>query len=129
MAKFYIWCGKTELVLNSDSAESAALAMMDRLLAPHLWVYDDPGLSERDCLEHLMLEALLHLPTEIGISEIGMGGRDAQVIPVPDTIQQWHTLMIGMQRIFTEAGLDRSVAVLAGSEWIAEATSIRRLPR
>ncbi|OYP28935.1 hypothetical protein [Rhodopirellula sp. MGV] len=129
MAKYYVGCGQTELVLESESIESAALAVMDRVLVPHLWIYDDPGLSDRDCLEHLMLEALLHLPTEILVSEIGFGGRDQISIPLPDTIQQWHNFMVGMREIFTEAGLERSVAVLAGSEVIAEATSVRRLPR
>ncbi|MCC9601801.1 hypothetical protein LOC67_14670 [Stieleria sp. JC731] len=129
MAKFYIWCGQAELVLNSESAETAALAMMDRILTPHLWIYDDPDLSECECLQHLMLEALLHLPTEIGISEVGIGGHESKTIPVPDTIQKWHSLMIGMRDVFTEAGLERSIAVLAGSDYIAESTSIRRLPR
>ncbi len=129
MAKFYVQCGQTELVLNSDTADSAALAMIDRILGPHLWIYDDPGLSELQCCQHLMLEALLHLPTEIAVSEQGFDRDDAVKISVPETIHCWHALMIGMRRLFSEAGLDRSVAVLAGAHAIDRVVSTPRLPR
>ena len=129
MAKFYVQCGATELVLTSDSSESAALAMIDRILAPHLWVYDDPDLSESECRQHLMLEALMHLPTEIRVSQQGFDRADSETISVPETIQCWHALMIGMRRLFSEAGLDRSVAVLAGACVIDRAVTRPRLPR
>ena len=129
MAKFYVQCGHTELVLSSDSSESAALAMVDRILAPHLWIYDDSGLSELDCRQHLMLEALMHLPTEVHVSQQGFGRGDAEAISVPETIGTWHALMIGMRRLFSAAGLDRSVAVLAGVHAIDRAVSTPRLPK
>ena len=135
MAKFYVWCGKTELVLTSQSRPSAALGLMDRILTPHLWIYDDPDLSERDCLEHLMLEALLHLPTEIHLSERGFESPDRISVSVPETIQRWHALMVGMRRLFVAAGLNRSVAVLAGANALSESATkgesrtVRRLPK
>lgn len=129
MAKFYVQCGQTELVINSDALDSAALAMIDRILAPHLWIYDDPELSEMECRQHLMLEALMHLPTEIRVSEQGFGREDAATISVPETIQSWHALMVAVRRLFCEAGLNRSVAVLAGSFAIDRAVSPPRLPR
>ncbi len=129
MAKFYVQCGPTELVLSTDSAESAALSMIDRILSPHLWIYDDPDLCESDCVTHLMLEALMHLPTEIRISQQGFGRDDAATVAVPETIQTWHALMIGMRRLFTNAGLERSVAVLAGARTIDGAVAAPRLPR
>jgi len=129
MAKFYAQCGWVRLVLATDSKESAALAMMDRILAPHLWVYDDPGLSEGDCHAHLMLEALLHLPTEIRISERGFKSDEATFVSVPETISTWHALIVGMRRLFAQAGLNRTVAVLAGADAIQEAVLPRRRPR
>ena len=123
MAKFYVQCGTTELVLSSDCAESAALAMIDRLLTPHLWVYDDADLSELDCRTHLMLEALLHLPTELQVSERGLGRADATRISVPETIELWHQLMVGMRRLFSLAGLNRSVSVLACSDAIGQSAA------
>jgi hypothetical protein len=129
MSKFYVQCGATELVLSSDSSDSAALAMIDRLLSPHLWIYDDPGLSEFECRQYLMLEALMHLPTEIRISQQGFGRTDAETRSVPETIQSWHGLMVGMRRLFSEAGLRRSVAVLAGARAIDGVVAPPRLPR
>jgi hypothetical protein len=129
MAKFYVQCGQTDLVLSSDSPESAALAMTDRLLTPHLWIYDDPKLSELDCRQHLMLEALMHLPTEIRISEQGFNRTDFDSVSVPETIHTWHALMVGIRRLFVQAGLDRRVAVLTGSRVIDFAITAPRLPR
>lgn len=129
MAKFYVQCGHTELVLSTDCSESAALSVVDRVLAPHLWIYDDPGLSELECRQHLMLEALMHLPTEIRVSQQGFDRSDAEMISVPETIGSWHALMIGMRRLFAAAGLERSVAVLAGAHAIDRAVSTPRLPR
>ncbi|MCA9139299.1 MAG: hypothetical protein KDB00_21140 [Planctomycetales bacterium] len=129
MAKFYVQCGNTELVLSSDSTDSAALAIIDRILAPHLWIYDDPGLSEFQCRQHLMLEALMHLPTEICVSQQGFDRDDAESISVPETIGSWHALMVGMRRLFAAAGLERSVAVLAGAHAIERAVGPRRTPK
>ena len=64
MAKYYVQCGPIELVLQADNCEKAALAAIDHALQSHLWIYDDERLTESDCQDHLMLEALLH----IGIS-------------------------------------------------------------
>lgn len=129
MAKYYAQCGWIRLVLTTDSVESAALAIMDRALQPHLWVYDDPDLSERDCRTHLMLEALLHLPTEIRISERGFESEDVCLVSVPETIHAWHGLIVGMRRLFAQAGLTRTAAVLAGAGAIKDAVLPRRRPR
>lgn len=129
MAKFYVQCGQTALILSSETTESAALAIVDRLLAPHLWIYDDPKLSELECRQHLMLEALMHLPTEIAISQQGHDRTDSETVSVPETIGTWHALMVGMRRLFSEAGLDRSVAVLAGAHAIDCAFTSPRQPR
>ncbi len=50
----------------ADSAEQAALAVVDGALQSHLWIYDDPALTENDCRDHLMMEALLHLDSSFG---------------------------------------------------------------
>ncbi|TWT93739.1 hypothetical protein [Stieleria varia] len=116
MAKFYVQCGPVDLVLDGDSPQQAALAAIDRALSPHLWIYDDPGLTENECRQHLMLEALLHLPPSITVSERGFGADDAVCVPTPETIQMWHALMVGVRRLLMKAGIDRTVAVLAGSD-------------
>ncbi len=129
MAKFYVQCGSIDLVLMTDSADSAGMAMIDRLLAPHLWIYDDAGLTETDCLQHLMLESLMHLPTSIRISQRGFDRPDADLVPLPETVQSWHKLMVGMRRLFAQAGLDRTVAVLAGAGAIEQAFRSPNRPR
>lgn len=124
MAKYYVRFGQLDLVLESDSPPQAALAAMDRVLTPHLWIYDDSELSPTECLQHLMMEALLHLPTEISVSEQGFEGRDAVQISTPETIESWHALMVGVQRLFQSAGVNRTIAVLAGK---AAATALERV--
>lgn len=113
MAKFYVQCGSSEMVVSADSAKSAALAMIHRQLHSHLWIYDDPDLAPLDRFQHLMIEALLHLPTELKISEQGFnkpgfaeqgftkqrfnqqpsGDQAVHVMSVPELIQQWHQLV------------------------------------
>jgi hypothetical protein len=129
MAKFYVQCGWSRLILDSDGPESAALAIIDRILAPHLWIYDAPDLSERDCLAHLMLEALLHLPTEMRISERGFDNSAATPVSVPETIATWHALMVGMRRLFAQAGLNRTISVLAGAGAVQQAVARTHRPR
>lgn len=102
MAKFYVQCASSEMVVSSDSATSAALAMIHRQLQSHLWIYDDPDLGPLERFQHLMVEALLHLPTELKISEQGFGLQDAdqrqvQWMSIPELIQQWHQLVSNLK--------------------------------
>ena len=69
MSKFYVQCGPIQAIFEADSVEQAALSGLDRTLQAHLWIYDDPGLSEQDRRNHLMLEALMHLDPVVRISE------------------------------------------------------------
>ena len=105
MSKFYAQCGPVRVVLTADSAERAALVMADHALQPHLWVYDDTGLTEQDRIDHLMLEALLHLETTIRVSERGFDRADAETFGTPDTILHWHKLIVGINRLYAAAGL------------------------
>lgn len=115
MPKFYVQCGSIETILSSDSFESAALAALDRTLQAHLWIYDDADLDDQTRHDHLMLEALLHLEPTIRISERGWNRSDAIAIGTPETVDQWHRLMVGMNRLFASAGLlPRSMAEVAG---------------
>ncbi len=129
MSKFYVQCGPVQTVLTADSAEQAALSALDRTLQVHLWIYDDPGLSQQDCHDHLMLEALFHLEPTIRVSEIGFDRSDAQLVGTPETIERWHALMVGMNRLFLAAGLPpRSMAAVATS--VVEIANVRpRQPR
>jgi hypothetical protein len=116
MPKFYVQCGPIQTILIADSLEQAALSGLDRTLQTHLWIYDDPGLNERDCRDHLMLEALCHLQPLVRVSERGFDRADAQLIGTPETIDRWHRLMAGMNRLFIAAGLaPRSMAAVATS--------------
>lgn len=117
MAKFYVQCGSIEVVLNADSGEQAALSSLDRSLQQHLWIYDDEGLSEEDCRMHLMLESLMHLAPTIKVSEQGFDRQDAFQVGTPETVEHWHKLMVGMNRLFVAAGLaPRPMASIAGAK-------------
>ena len=114
MPKFYVQCGPVQSILIADSPEQAALSALDATLQTHLWIYDDSGLSERDCRDHLMLEALCHLQPVVRVSERGFDRLDSQLIGTPETIDRWHRLMEGMNRLFVAAGLaPRSMATVA----------------
>ena len=116
MPKFYVQCGPVQTILIAESAEMAALAAIDRSLQSHVWIYDDRDLSEQDCRDHLMLEALLHLDPSIRISERGFDRSDAVLVGTPETIDRWHRLMTGMRRLFITAGVaPRSMAEVASS--------------
>ena len=105
MSKYYVQCGPIEVVLAADSVEQAAMAALDRTLQTHLWIYDDPGLTDSDRRGHLMLEALFHLDPMIRVSEQGFNRADAMEVGTPDTVDQWHRLMTGINRLFIAAGL------------------------
>ena len=59
MSKYYVQCGPIRTLVVSASMEQASLEALDESLQNHLWIYDDPGLSNADCRNHLMLEALV----------------------------------------------------------------------
>jgi hypothetical protein len=116
MAKYYVQCGPIRVVLTADGVENAALSGLEKSLHAHLWIYDDEGLSDQDCHDHLMLEAILHLDPEVRISERGFDRPDATCVGTPETVDRWHRLMIGMKRLFVAAGLaERTIASIAGA--------------
>lgn len=116
MPKFYVQCGPVRTILIAKNASQAAMASLDRTLQTHLWIYDDPKLSEQDCREHLMLEALLHLAPIVQVSERGFD-RDDLEFGVPELILRWHQLMVGMNRLFAAAGLaPRSMVSVGGAD-------------
>ncbi len=94
MAKFYVQCGPIRSILSAETSEQAALSAMDRTLQSHSWIYDDPALGPLDCYEHLMLEALLHLDPTVRVSERGFDRDDAHQVGTPETVEQWHRLMV-----------------------------------
>ncbi len=104
MAKYYLQCGSNRQIRSAASAQQAALSFMDLVLQAHLWIYDDPALTESDCRDHLMMEALLHLEPTIRVSQRGYDRQDAQLVGTPETIQQWHSLMVAVTRLLVDAG-------------------------
>ena len=116
MSKFYVQCGPIEIILAADSIDQAAMAVIDRALQPHLWIYDDAELSELDRRDHLMIEALVHLDPEIRISERGFNRPDAVSVGTPETVEHWHRLMTGINRMLVAAGLaPRSMSLAEGT--------------
>lgn len=129
MAKFYVRCGMRNVIVDAADAQAAAMHLIDTAMEPHVWVYDDPGLSDAERQDHLMLEALLHMSPEIRVSQKGHGRDDAIVIGTPETIQAWHQTMTGLSNLLISAGLCprpmRQLAV-APAELAAEAPSRTR---
>jgi hypothetical protein len=114
MPKYYVQCGPIQCILTADSAQQAALSALGRTLQSHLWVYDDPDLSEQDCRDHFMLEALLHLEPTVSLSERGFDRSDAQHVGTPEPIDRGNRLMLGMKRLFITAGMaPKSMAQVA----------------
>ena len=128
MSKYYVQCGPIEVILVAGSAEKAAMTAIDRALQNHLWIYDDPGLTDTDRRDHLMLEALFHLDPAIRVSERGMDRSDATLFGTPEMVDRWHRLMTGINRLFIAAGLPpRLISSLAS---ISSPSAKRcRLPR
>ena len=129
MPKYYVEFAGQETVLTAADPQAAAMAVADPFLQPHAWVYDDPGLAAEDCQRHLMIEALLHLPTSIRVSERGFGRQDAAIVGVPETVQHWHRLMIGMRRLFVAAGIAPASIARVGGFADPAAAAAPRLPR
>ena len=105
MSKYYVTCGTHQLLITAECAEQAAMRMMDELMSPHAWIYDDAELSEQTRRDHLVLEALLHLQPEVIVSERGFGRDEAGQYGTPELIDRWHKLMTGLSRLFVAAGL------------------------
>ena len=130
MAKYYVQCGPIQVIINADSVDSAAFAAIDKSLHSHAWIYDDKQLSEQDCRDHLMLEALMHLDPAIRISEQGFHRRDAMYVGTPETVDAWHKLMVGMKKLFVTAGLSpRTMSDVAGIRTDATYRNTCRRPR
>lgn len=105
MSKFYVACGSYSLIITAETAEHAAMRLIDEVMAAHVWIYDDAGLTEQDRRDHLILEALLHLGSSVAVSQRGIGRCDAGSFEVPELLEQWHRLMTGLSRLFIAAGL------------------------
>jgi hypothetical protein len=130
MAKYYVQCGPIQVIINADSVDSAAFAALDKSLQSHVWIYDDKQLTEQDCRDHLMLEALMHLDPAIRISEQGFDRDDAAYVGTPETVDAWHGLMIGMKKLFVTAGLSpRTMSDVAGTGGSRSYRTTGRRPR
>jgi hypothetical protein len=125
MSKFYVACGSFSLIITAETAEHAAMRLIDEVMAAHVWIYDDADLSEQDRRDHLILEALLHLGSSVAVSQRGIGRSDAGLFEVPELLEQWHRLMTGLSRLFIAAGLaPRRILPEATSDSVAP-----KLPR
>lgn len=105
MAKFYVSCGSVQWIVAAESARQAAMRLLDELLGEHVWIYDDAGLSQQDRRDHLVLEALLHLGSEMRVSERGSERCEAGVFGVPELLEEWDRMMTAVSRLFVAAGI------------------------
>lgn len=128
MPKFYVTCGCQHLVIQAESAEMGAMRLLDELLGEHVWIYDDAGLSEGERRDHLVLEALLHLGSQIRVSERGLGRCEAGVFDVPQLLDRWDRLMTAVSRLFLAAGLAPR-RIFSSETAAGESASGRKHPR
>ncbi len=105
MSKFYIQSGVINLVVDGESAELAAISALDSVMSPHVWIYDDPSMSEEIRRDHLMIEALYNLDAVIRVSEKGFNRDDAWVMGTPEVVEEWHLLMTRLSGLYVAAGL------------------------
>ncbi len=114
MAKYYASCGSQTLTISAPTAQFAAMRLIDEAMAAHVWVYDDASLSEQTRRDHLVLEALLHLGATVCVSQRGLGRNDEGEFGVPDLLDEWHRLMMGLSQMTIKVGLTpRNVLPLA----------------
>lgn len=133
MPKYYVQCGPVEIVLSAETLESAAVAALDRALRVHLWIYDDPGLTDLNRRDHLMIEALCHLDPVIRISERGFDRDDADLIGTPEAVDRWHRLMTSISELYVAAGLPPRAlepsAFVSGAKSSGRGSLVPRRPR
>ncbi len=105
MAKFYATCGSQTLTISAPTAQFAAMRLIDEAMAAHVWIYEDSSLSEQVRRDHLVLEALLHLDATVSVSQRGLGRDDAGEFGVPELLDEWHRLMMGLSYLTSAVGL------------------------
>lgn len=105
MPKFYVTCGSVEWIVQAESPRQAAMRLMDEMLGAHAWIYDDAELTEQDRRDHLVIETLLHLGTEVRVSQRGAQRCESGVFGVPELLDEWDRLMTAVSRLFVAAGL------------------------
>jgi len=105
MSKFYVQCGRRNVIIEAMDCEAAAMHLIDMAMQAHVWIYDDAELSDGDRHAHLAIEALLTLAPEIRVSEQGLDRVDAVALGTPEILLQWHQTMAGLSRLFRSAGL------------------------
>lgn len=105
MPKYYVVSGSHRLVIDAVSPAAAAMALIDRQLAPQLWIYDDRELSDRERRDHLAIEALLSLASTVSVSERGPNRDEAGMFEVPLLLDRWHRLMERLSELYRAAGL------------------------
>ncbi|MEZ6078888.1 MAG: hypothetical protein R3C56_25405 [Pirellulaceae bacterium] len=105
MAKYYASCGSQTLTISAPTAQFAAMRLIDEAMAAHVWIYDDASLSEQTRRDHLVLEALLHLGATVRVSQRGLGRNDEGEFGVPELLDEWHKLMMGLTQMTIAVGL------------------------
>ncbi len=101
MTKYYVTSGTQSLTLIAPSAKSAAMELVDRLLARHRWMYLDSSQEEQDRRDHVAFEGLLNLANTVRISQRGLGRSDAGEFGTPELLDQWHCEMSQLGNVIT----------------------------
>lgn len=105
MAKFYVQCGRHQVIVEAMDSQAAAMHLIDLAMEPQLWIYDDAELSDSDRYAHVAIEALLTLSPEISVSERGLNRSDAERMGTPEVLAVWHQTLTGLNRLLRSAGL------------------------
>jgi hypothetical protein len=102
MSKFYAAAGNRSLVIAAENAAEAATKFIDHVLGDHVWIYDEPTMTEADRRAHLAIEAWLKMDAVVVISELGAGRDDAGRFDTAELVDAWHRLMVATAKMFSQ---------------------------
>lgn len=106
MPKYYVQCGTTQLIVQAEDAQGAALWGVHQIIDDHLDLesidWTDP--EEVENLE--LIRVMLSLGDAVDVSEIGFGRSEAGQFDTPSIMTEWSQLIVAvslLQQKFSDA--------------------------
>lgn len=99
MAKYYIQSGTLQAILDSDSADKAALWAVHRVMAQICPIYECDNLSYEEKEAEATIQSMLTLDETIRVSEQGFNCQYALKFDTQETVMEWHQLMIAFEKL------------------------------
>jgi hypothetical protein len=99
MAKYYVQSGTLKAIIDADDTSKAALWAVHRVMQQIAPIYETDILTPAQKEDAAMLEGLLVLDDDIGISELGFDREDALRVETFQAVMHWHELMIALDRL------------------------------